>query len=68
VIQTCEKVTGHKIAAVEKARRPGDPPKLVASAVKAMRELGWKPKYPRLEDIVATAWAWHRKHPEGYAD
>jgi UDP-glucose 4-epimerase len=40
----------------------------VASAEKAVRELGWKPKFPRLEDIVATAWAWHQKHPTGYSD
>lgn len=68
VIQMCEKVTGKKIPAVEKPRRPGDPPKLVASADKAIHELGWKPKYPKLEDIVATAWAWHKAHPSGYAD
>jgi UDP-glucose 4-epimerase len=68
VIQTCEKVTGQKIPAVEKPRRPGDPPKLVASAQKAIKELGWKPKYPKLEDIVSTAWAWHKAHPEGYGD
>ena len=68
VIQTCEKVTGSKILAVEKPRRPGDPPKLVASAAKAIRELGWKPAYPRLHQIVATAWAWHQKHPNGYTD
>jgi UDP-glucose 4-epimerase len=68
VIQMCEKVTGKKIPAVEKPRRPGDPPKLVASAEKAIRELGWKPKYPKLEDIVATAWAWHQRHPNGYPD
>ena len=68
VIQMCEKVTGKKIPAVEKPRRPGDPPRLVASAEKAIRELGWKPKYPKLEDIVATAWAWHKKHPTGYPD
>lgn len=68
VIQTCEKVTGKKIPAVEKARRPGDPPKLVAAADKAKNELGWKPRFPKLEDIVATAWAWHRAHPNGYAD
>ena len=68
VISTCEKVTGKKIAAVEKPRRPGDPPRLVASAEKAIRELGWKPKYPKLEDIVTTAWAWHKKHPTGYPD
>jgi len=68
VIQTCEKVTGQKILALEKPRRPGDPPKLVASAEKAIRELGWKPKFPTLEDIVRTAWAWHKKNPNGYPD
>jgi len=68
VICTCEKITGTKIPAVEKPRRPGDPPRLVASAEKAVRELGWKPKYPTLEDIVGTAWAWHKKHPNGYPD
>ena len=68
VIQMCEKISGTRIPAVEKPRRPGDPPKLVASAQKAMRELGWKPKYPKLEDIVSTAWAWHKAHPKGYKD
>jgi len=68
VIRMCEKVAGKKIPALERARRPGDPPKLVASAEKAMRELGWKPKYPTLEDIVSTAWAWHKEHPLGYPD
>jgi len=66
VIATCEKVTGKKIPVVEKPRRPGDPPRLVASAEKAKQELGWKPKYPKLEQIVSTAWEWHRKHPKGY--
>lgn len=68
VIETCERVTGKKIPAVARPRRPGDPPKLVASAEKAIRELGWKPRFPKLEDIVATAWAWHVKHPTGYPD
>ena len=68
VIQMCEKVTSRKIPAVEKPRRPGDPPKLVASADKAIRELAWKPEYPKLDDIVRTAWAWHQKHPQGYPD
>src|SRR5256885_5569701 len=45
VIATCEKVAGRKIPVIEKPRRPGDPPKLVASAEKAKRELGWKPKF-----------------------
>jgi UDP-glucose 4-epimerase len=68
VIRMCEKVTGKTIPAMEKTRRPGDPPKLVASAEKAIRELGWKPKYPKLESIVTTAWTWHREHPTGYPD
>ncbi|HOY57692.1 MAG TPA: UDP-glucose 4-epimerase GalE [Verrucomicrobiota bacterium] len=68
VIQACEKVTGQSIPALEKPRRVGDPPRLVASAAKAALELGWKPRYPKLEDIVATAWAWHRAHPNGYPD
>ena len=68
VIKMCEKVTGKAIPTVEKPRRPGDPPKLVAAAHKAIQELGWKPQFPRLEDIVATAWAWHQKNPNGYAD
>lgn len=68
VISACEMITGNKIPALEKPRRPGDPPRLVASAEKAVRELGWQPKFTRLEDIVATAWAWHRRHPQGYPD
>jgi UDP-glucose 4-epimerase len=68
VIQMCEKISGCRIPAVEKPRRAGDPPKLVAGAQKAFQELGWKPKYPKLEDIVTTAWAWHQKHPNGYPD
>jgi UDP-glucose 4-epimerase len=68
VIQMCEKITGKKIPAIEKPRRPGDPPKLVASAGKAIRELGWKPQFPGLEEIVSTAWAWHKKNPDGYPD
>lgn len=68
VIATCEKVTGCKIPVVEKPRRPGDPARLVAAADKAIQELGWKPKYPHLEQIVATAWAWHQKNPSGYRD
>ena len=68
VISMCEKITGKKIPAIEKPRRAGDPPRLVAAANKAVTELGWKPQYPKLEDIVKTAWAWHLKHPTGYAD
>jgi UDP-glucose 4-epimerase len=68
VIRMCEQVTGASIPAIEKPRRPGDPPKLVASAAKAIKELGWKPRHPKLENIVASAWAWHKEHPNGYSD
>jgi UDP-glucose 4-epimerase len=68
VVRMCEQVTGKTIPTVEKPRRPGDPPRLVASAEKAMRELGWKPEYASLERIVATAWTWHQQHPDGYPD
>ena len=68
VIHACEEITGTKIPALEKPRRPGDPPRLVASAQKAIRDLGWKPKYPKLEDIIHTAWAWHKSRPHGYQD
>ena len=68
VIATCEKITHQPIPFVEKPRRPGDPPRLVASAEKAMKELGWKPQFPKLEQIIADAWRWHVAHPNGYKD
>lgn len=68
VIKMCERVSGKSIKAIEKPRRPGDPPRLVAGAQKAFTELGWKPKYAKLEDIVSTAWEWHKAHPNGYSD
>jgi UDP-glucose 4-epimerase len=68
VIKMCEKVSGRPVKTVEKPRRPGDPPKLVASAAKAMQELGWRPQYPDLERIISDAWRWHRAHPDGYPD
>jgi len=68
VIRSCERISGKTIKALEKLRRPGDPPRLVASAEKARRELGWQPRFPKLEDIVRSAWQWHEKHPNGYPD
>jgi len=49
-------------------RRAGDPPALYADSTKAQTELGWKIKFPTIDAIVATAWKWHRSHPNGYAD
>jgi UDP-glucose 4-epimerase len=68
IIATCEKVTGKKIAVLEKPRRPGDPPRLIAGSEKVRAELGWKPQFQDVEKIIASAWAWHVKHPGGYGD
>jgi UDP-glucose 4-epimerase len=61
VIESARRVTGHPIPAEIHPRRPGDPAVLIASSEKAIRELGWKPKYTQLDEIVRTAWIWHRK-------
>lgn len=61
VIDSVRRVTGHAITVEIHPRRPGDPAVLVASSEKAKRELGWSPRYHRLDDIVRTAWVWHRK-------
>jgi UDP-glucose 4-epimerase len=66
VIAACRKVTGHPIPEVIGARRPGDPPELVADASRAQRTLGWKPGYTTIDRIVETAWNWHRAHPRGF--
>ena len=68
VIDVARKVTGHPIPAEVCPRRAGDPAQLVASSEKAKKVLGWKPKYDDLETIVASAWTWHRSHPNGFAD
>lgn len=67
VIEVAREVTGRPIPVQMAPRRPGDPPRLVASARKAADRLGWKPKYPDLHTILRHAWAWHQKHPSGYA-
>ncbi len=68
VIASCERVTGEKIQVIEKPRRPGDPPRLIASSEKIQSELGWKPKFQSIEKIVESAWKWHQKFPRGYED
>ena len=61
VIESARRVTGHPIPAEVHPRRPGDPAVLVASSEKAIRELGWKPRYTQLDEILRTAWVWHQK-------
>lgn len=66
VIETARQVTGREIPARPGARRPGDPPVLIASSKKIEAELGWEPRYDDLEYIIETAWNWHENHPHGY--
>jgi UDP-glucose 4-epimerase len=68
VIDTCRKITGHEIPVVEKPRRAGDPPRLIAASAKIKRELGWEPRFQQLDAIIESAWEWHQKFPHGYQD
>ena len=61
VIASARRVTGHPIPAEVKARRDGDPARLVAGSEKAKAELGWHPQYPELDSILASAWEWHQQ-------
>ncbi len=64
VIAAARRATGHPIPVQVGARRPGDPPVLVADASAARRVLGWQPQYADLDRILAHAWAWERRHAE----
>ena len=68
VIEKARQITGKQIPSRQAPRRAGDPPLLVASASKIMHELGWRPQFPALDQIIATAWEWHQTHPRGYDD
>lgn len=68
IIEACRKVTSHQIPAVHAARRAGDPPELYANPTKIKTALGWQPKYTDIEKNIATAWQWHRTHPNGFGD
>jgi UDP-glucose 4-epimerase len=59
VIRTAEAVTGRKVPAEDRPRRPGDVPVLLASKEKAEQTLGWRPRHSALETIIETAWRWH---------
>jgi len=62
VIESVRRVTGKPIAIEEYPRRPGDPAVLVASSEKIKNELGWKPEFEQLDEIIASAWEWHQLH------
>ncbi|MBT5483708.1 MAG: UDP-glucose 4-epimerase GalE [Gammaproteobacteria bacterium] len=60
VIKAAEAVTGQKIEYKLCDRRPGDPPVLVADSTLAQQTLNWQPWYTSIENIIATAWSWHK--------
>jgi UDP-glucose 4-epimerase len=68
VVEAARRVTGQPIPTRSLPRRPGDPPMLVAALGRAERLLGWRPAHSSLEEILTSAWAWHRAHPLGYGN
>ena len=68
VVEAARQVTGKEIAVEMQGRRPGDPSHLVADAARARSVLGWQPQQPDLAAIIGSAWEWHSKHPQGYAE
>jgi UDP-glucose 4-epimerase len=61
VVESARRVTGRPIPVEEVPRRPGDPAVLIAGSAKIEHELGWKPKYTQLDDIMRSAWEWHQR-------
>jgi UDP-glucose 4-epimerase len=66
VIEAARRVTGRDIEVVEEGRRPGDPPMLVAASERVREVLGWTPRKPDLDTMIADAWAWYEANPDGY--
>jgi UDP-arabinose 4-epimerase len=61
IIASVERTTGRAVPVNDVARRPGDPPALVAGVVRASQTLGFSPKFRDIDSIVETAWRWHRR-------
>jgi len=66
VVEAARQVTGRTIPVEQGPRRPGDPPVLVADAIRIEQVLKWQPKYQEIREIVASAWRWHESHPAGF--
>ncbi len=66
VIEKARRITGKPIPEKITGPRPGDPPALIGSCEKAIKELGWETKFSDLDTIINTAWKWHKNNPDGY--
>jgi UDP-glucose 4-epimerase len=61
VLAAVERVSGRRLSVREEARRPGDPPELIARAERIRKELGWQPRLDDLEAIVHTSLRWEER-------
>jgi len=66
VIDAAREITGRAIRADVGPRRAGDPAVLVAASDKIRKELGWVSQFPRVHEIIESAWRWHKANPAGY--
>ncbi len=66
VVEMARQITSRWISTEAAPRRPGDPPVLIASSDKIMRDLGWNPRHSELDRIIESAWRWYMSHPNGY--
>jgi UDP-glucose 4-epimerase len=68
VVEMSRQVTRRWISTEAASRRAGDPPVLIASPDKIMRDLGWNPRHSELDNIIESAWRWRLAHPNGYEE
>jgi UDP-glucose 4-epimerase len=68
MIESAKKITGIDFPIIEEPRRAGDPSEIYASSQKAQEILGWKPQFPEIEEIIESAWNWHKKNPNGFKE
>ncbi len=61
VLDAVQAQVNHELTVVEKPRRAGDPPELVADVTRIHNTLDWKPRYNDLETIVRTSIEWERQ-------
>jgi UDP-arabinose 4-epimerase len=61
ILSATERATGLPVPVRYVPRRAGDPPMLVADVTKARDVLGFRPRFTEIDEIVATAWRWHKK-------
>ena len=61
IIESLETVTDGKVPLRETRRRPGDPASLLADISRAQQILKFDPQYTNIDQIVSTAWQWHRR-------